>query len=398
MKQMSYNFDKIIDRRNTASVKYDLRNLIFGNPEVIPMWVADMDFETPDFIREAVIARAMHPVYGYSFRTDDYYQSIISWMNSRHDWNIEKDWILFSPGVVPALNIAVLALTNPGDEVIVQPPVYFPFFSAVKEHNRAIVYNQLILKDGKYQMNFDQLRAQAKTAKMLILCNPHNPVGRAWSRFELEQLAEICVDSNLLVISDEIHSDLVLPQFKHTVFSKVNPQLEDLIITMHAASKTFNIAGLASSSVIIKDKTMREQYNRLLSGLHVDMGNMFGFVATQAAFEKGELWLSELLRYVSNNIDFAISYFEQYLPKVKVIAPEATYMIWLDFSAFHLTDSELKAFLVDKAGVGLNSGIDFGPGGEGFMRMNVACPKSTLHQSLEQIRNAMTELFDDLNV
>lgn len=390
---MSYNFDKIIDRKGTASVKYDLRNLIFNNPEVIPMWVADMDFETPDFIREAIIARANHPVYGYTFRSDAYHQSIINWLKKRHDWNIEQDWILFSPGVVPALNIAVLALTNPGDEIIVQPPVYFPFFTAVKDHNRQLVYNELLLKDGKYQMNFDQLEEQAQTARMLILCNPHNPVGRAWHKSELEQLAAICVKNNLLVISDEIHSDLVLPGHKHSVFAKINPALDSQLITMHAASKTFNLAGLASSSVIIKDQAMREQFKRLVSGLHMDMGNLFGFVATQAAFENGESWLSELLAYISNNISFTETYIKQHLPKIRVIVPEATYMIWLDFSAYGMSDKELKSFLIDKAGVGFNAGVDFGPGGKGFMRMNVACTHSLLQQALEKMSKAFSELF-----
>ncbi|MDD4373860.1 MAG: PatB family C-S lyase [Bacteroidales bacterium] len=395
---MVYNFDKNIDRTNTSSVKYDLRKFIFKKPDVLPMWVADMDFETPDFIREAIIKRAAHPVYGYTFRPESYYQAIINWFQKRFNWRVEKDWILFSPGVVPALNFAVLALTNPGDEIIVQPPVYFPFFTAVKEHNRQLVYNQLLIKNGKYSINFDQLEEQAHTARMLILCNPHNPVGRAWSKDELSRLADISLKNNLLVISDEIHADLVLPGNQHHVFAEINPALDSNIITMHAASKTFNLAGLASSSVIIKDETLREQFNTYVSRLHVDMGNLFGFVATQAAFENGEDWLSQVLNYISDNIAYVSDFLADQLPKVNFIKPEATYMIWLDFSAFGMSDEELKSFLINKAKIGLNSGIDFGPGGEGFMRINVACPRSLLRQGLESMRDAFTQLFHENNV
>lgn len=390
---MTYNFDKITDRAGTASVKYDLRQFIFKNPDVLPMWVADMDFETPDFIREAVVARANHPIFGYTFRSDAYYESIINWLQKRHNWKVEKDWILFSPGVVPALNFAVLALTNPGDEIIVQPPVYFPFFTAVQEHNRHLVYNQLKYEDGNYAINFDQLEKQAQTARMLILCNPHNPVGRAWTKDELSRLADISIKNNLLVISDEIHADLVLPGNTHHVFAEINPDLDSNIITMHAASKTFNLAGLASSSVIIKDEALREQFKTYISRLHVDMGNLFGFVATQAAFEKGEAWLDEVLEYIAANVEWAIEYLKQNLPQVKMVVPEATYMIWLDFSEFGLTDEELKEFLINKAGVGLNAGVDFGPGGEGFMRMNLACPRKIVETAFEKINVAFSELL-----
>ncbi|MDD3636089.1 MAG: PatB family C-S lyase [Bacteroidales bacterium] len=395
---MEYNFDKLIERASTASVKYDLRQFIFKNPDVLPMWVADMDFETPDFIRQAVIKRAQHPIYGYTFRPESYYQAIMNWFLKRHNWKVEKDWILFSPGVVPAVNFAVLALTNPGDEIIVQPPVYFPFFSAVQENNRQIVYNQLIRDGDQYQINFDQLEKQAQKARMLILCNPHNPVGRSWTKEELTELGKICLKHNLLVISDEIHADLVLPGHKHQVFAEVFPELSANIITMHAASKTFNLAGLASSSVIISDLALREQYKSFISRLHIDMGNLFGMVATQTAFEKGEQWLGQVLDYIVDNIVYATDFLADQLPKVKVIKPEATYMIWLDFSAFQMSDDELKSFLINEAKLGLNSGIDFGPGGEGFMRINVACPRLLLQQGLERLRDAFTQLFQRNNV
>lgn len=389
---MKYNFDKQIDRTNTSSVKYDLRELIFGQEDVLPMWVADMDFETPDFIRDAVKTRADHAIYGYTFRGESYYQSIIDWFNARYKWKIEKDSIVFSPGIVPAVNMAVLALTNPGDRIIVQPPVYFPFFTAVSNHNRELVHNQLINQDGNYSMDFELLEQQAKDARMLILCNPHNPVGRAWRRDELEKLAAICLRNNLLVISDEIHADLVLPGYKHTPFASVHPDLKASTLTMHAASKTFNLAGLATSAIIIEEETLRNQFKQFVAFLHVDMGNLFGAVATETAFNEGAEWLTEMLDYVHDNIVFFADSMAEKLPRLKVYKPEATYMVWLDFSLFGLNDEELKNKIIKEAGLGLNAGIDFGPGGSQFMRINLACPRQTVELAVSKIYQAFLNL------
>jgi cysteine-S-conjugate beta-lyase len=383
---MKYDFGKILEREGTACVKYDLRQMFFEDPDVLPMWVADMDFETPDFIQEAIIERAKNPVYGYTFRDKDYYKNIIEWFDRRHQWKVESDWILFSPGVVPALNIAVLSCTNPGDKVIVQPPVYFPFFTAVKDHDRMLVYNQLIKGKNHFTINFDQLEELAKGAKMLILCNPHNPVGRAWTKNELERIAEICLKHNVLVLSDEIHNDLVLNGHKHQVFADISPEVADITITAHAPSKTFNIAGLATSSVIISNKELRLKFEKTLKALHVDMGNLFGFVASNAAFSKGDEWLKQLLDYVKANVDFTEDYLSKHLPKVKMYRPEATYMIWLDFTEYGLSDDELKNIMISEAGLGLSQGITFGPGGENCMRLNVACPKAVLTSALERMR------------
>jgi len=395
---MTYDFDKHIDRSQTSSVKYDLKKTIFGTEEVLPMWVADMDFETPDFIRDAVKARAEHEIYGYSFRSDSYYQAHIDWFKKQYDWEIEKDWIVFSPGIVPALNMAVLALTNRGDKIIVQPPVYFPFFTAVSCHNRELVNNELIREDGTYSMNFDLLEEQAADARMLILCNPHNPVGRSWRREELEKLADICVRHNLLVISDEIHADLVLPGHKHTPFASVHPGLKSSLLTMHAASKTFNLAGLATSSVIIEDETLRNQFKQFVDFLHVGMGNIFGAVATEAAFREGEEWHKQLLHYISENIIYFTNQLTEKLPQLKVFKPEATYMVWLDFNAFGLDDKALKNFVIQEAGLGLNAGIDFGSGGSGFMRINLACPRSIVESAVEKIIYSFSELLNKKHV
>lgn len=388
MSAITYNFDKIIPREGTASVKYDLRHLFFKLADVFPMWVADMDFETPDFIRYAVVERAMHPIFGYTFRDEDYHTAIIDWMHRRHDWEIQKEWMLFTPGVVPALNIAVLALTQAGDKIIVQPPVYFPFFTAVKDHGRELVYNQLKLEQGQYSMDFDLLEQQAKDAKMLLLSNPHNPVGRAWTRSELEKLADICLRNNVLVLSDEIHNDLVLPPHRHQVFAALSDEAANISLTAHAASKTFNIAGLASSTMIISNPAIRAPFEKLLKALHVDMGNLFGFAATKAAFTHGDQWLEQLIAYIDNNIAYTKSFLEKHLPRIYMHQPEATYMIWLDFSAYGFADEELSRILEEKAGLGLSPGHVFGPGGSGFMRLNVACPFSQLQTALEKMRMA----------
>lgn len=382
---MIYNFDHLIKREGTSCIKHDLNETIFGKKDIIPMWVADMDFETPTFVRNAVIERANHPIYGYTFRNEAYYESIINWFRNQHRWEIKKEWIIYAPGVVPALNLAVQSYTKPGDSIIVQSPVYFPFFTAVKDHERTLVYNTLIKGKEHYEIDFDLLEKQASQSKMLILCNPHNPVGRAWKKDELEKVAEICLRNNVLVVSDEIHNDLVLPGFKHHVFADLSPEIAAITITAHAASKTFNLAGLATSSIIISNPDLRKRFNDTLQHLHLNMGNLFGFVASQTAFNEGKEWLLQLLKYINHNVDFIVNFMEEKLPKIRVFRPEATYMIWLDFSAYGFSDQELKNKMIQEAGLGLNSGIDFGPGGEGCMRLNVACPRSILMDALEQM-------------
>jgi len=389
---MKYNFDKILDRTRTSSVKYDLRQTIFGRSDVIPMWVADMDFETPDFIRNAIIQRAGHSVYGYTFRDRDYYKPIVAWMRSHHDWKVRKEEIVFCPGVVPALNMAVLAFTKPGDKIIIQPPVYPPFLNAVRDHNRELVCNQLILKEDKYRIDFGLLEEQVKDAVMLILCNPHNPVGRCWDQPELERIAAICLKHHVLVLSDEIHADLVMPGYKHRVFAGLSQETAEITITAHAPSKTFNLAGLATSSVIISNPEMRTVFSRFIEKMHLGMGNLFGNVASTAAYSKGEPWRLQLIDYLRENISFTASFIRENIPGLVMIRPEATYMTWLDFREFMLDDEALQERLVHKAGLGLNPGTQFGPGGEGFMRMNIACPRSVLQDALERLRAMLSEI------
>jgi cystathionine beta-lyase len=388
---MKYNFDQVIDRTSTSSVKYDLRQTVFGKSDVIPMWVADMDFETPDFIREAIIQRAHHPIFGYTFRDADYYQPISDWMQSHHAWTIRKEDILFSPGVVPAINFAVMAFTAPGGKIIVQHPVYPPIYHAVPDHERVLLNNQLINNENSYLIDFSLLEEQAKDAKMLILCNPHNPVGRCWRKEELEKVAEICLKHDVLVFSDEIHADLVMPGFKHQVFANLSPEVARITITAHAPSKSFNLAGLSTSSVIISNIRLRTAFARVIEKMHLGMGNLFGSVASTAAYLQGEPWRLQLIDYLNENLDFTEAFIKEKIPALRMYRPEGTYMIWLDFRNFPLDDKTLKEKLIHEAGLGFNAGTEFGPGGEGFMRMNIACPRSTLTLALERLERLLSD-------
>jgi len=383
---MKYNFDEVINRIDTQCVKYDLRDGVFGNPDVIPMWVADMDFRTPDFIRDAVIERAKGDVYGYTFREDSYYQAVADWIRHRHGWDVKKEWISYTPGVVCAFNMAVMGLTKENDEVIIQPPVYPPFFHAVESHNRKLVLNPLIETENGFVMDYELLENQAKTAKMLILSNPHNPVGRSWRRGELQKLGEICMRNNVLVFSDEIHCDLVLPGFKHTPFASISEEFAQHSITAHAASKTFNIAGMATSSIIVPNENLRKQFVDYVHNTEIDLGNIFGKIATKAAMEKGEEWLQELLHYIQGNIDYVVNFINRELPKVKVHKAEATYMLWLDFSAYGLDNESLNHKMIFEAGLGLNNGKEFGKEGEQCLRMNLACPRSTVEKAMARMK------------
>ena len=388
---MIYNFDKIIDRTNTNCVKYDLRKEVFGNPDVLPMWVADMDFETPDFAREAVLKRAEHPVYGYHFKDQPYFNAIKGWLQRHHQWEVPTEWMSFVPGVVCGFNMAVLAFTKEGDEIIIQSPVYPPFHHAVTEHQRKLVYNKLKIGEKGYEMDFELLEKQAKTAKMLILCNPHNPVGRCWTHDELLRLSDICLRNDVLVISDEIHCDLVLPGYKHTPYATLSDEVAQRCIVFHAASKTFNLAGLATSTAIIPNPDLRVAYIKYVEALEAHLGNIFGKVATQTSMEQGDDWLRQLLEYVKDNIDYVSDFITTNLHKVKYFKPQATYMMWLDFNAYGLTEEELWRKMTQEAGLGFNRGSDFGQDGSGFFRINLACPRSIVEEAMRRLKKVWSE-------
>ncbi len=388
---MKYNFDQIVPRENTESIKYDYRKAFFGEPNVLPMWVADMDFETPAFIREAIIRRARHPIYGYTFRSEAFHNSIISWMKRRHNWDIKKEWISFSPGIVPAINFAVLAYSEPGDHVLIQPPVYFPFFGAIKDHNRVLEENVLINKEGRYYIDFEDFEEKASRSKLFILCHPHNPVGRLWTDEEIEKMVKICRKYKVTMVSDEIHSDLMLNGFSHNPVLKI-PGAEEITLSFYAPSKTFNLAGLSTSFLIIPNKEIKLKFDKLVDGLHLGLGNLFGAEALKAAYNEGEDWLEALKIYLNDNYRYLSEFLDGEIPEITVTPAEATYLIWLDFRKFGMDDKSLKEFIITEAGLGLNDGPSFGPGGSGFQRINIAAPRTVLSQGLEQLAEAIAKI------
>ncbi|RUA26975.1 MAG: cystathionine beta-lyase [Bacteroidetes bacterium] len=388
MKQ--YNFDKIIDRTQVDTVKYGLRKPVFNNENVIPLWVADMDFETPDFIIEAMRQRVDHAVFGYGFRSSDYNKTISRWISKHYNWKVGAEEISFSPGVVPGLVMSILAFTKPGDKVLVQPPVYFPFYTSISGNNRELVFSPLKNTDRGYHMDFVDLEAKFKSGvKMFIMSNPHNPVGRVWTSEDLQQVVDLCAKYDVLILSDEIHADLTFGPNVHIPIASISKEAAMRTLTFMAASKTFNIAGLSTAFVVIQQKELLNRYNKTMDAMHLFTGNVMGAVATKAAFDNGDVWRKQMLEYVKGNIDFVADYIAEHIPKLHFMKPQATYLLWLDFSDYKLNQKDLVSLLVDKANVGLNDGTLFNPGGEGFMRMNVACPRSVLQQALEQIRDAL---------
>lgn len=388
---MNYSFDEIIDREGTACVKWDLRDKVFGNPDILPMWVADMDFKTPEFITDAIIQRASHAVYGYSYRTEGYYTSIINWMQSHHGWAIERDWILFTPGVVPLLYMATLAFTNPGEKVLIQTPVYPPFYDAVLKNNRQLVFNPLILKGNRYEIDFENLDQKLAESKMMFLSNPHNPVGRVWTKDELLEIGRLCLKHNVLIISDEIHCDLVFNAYKHIPTASLSPEIAENTLTCLATSKTFNTAGLSTSNVVISNPILRSKLDKIIQSVHIDAGNLFGAIASEAAYTHGEEWHQQLIDYLENNVNLVRSFLSEKLPDIKLIEPEATYLLWLDFRELGLSQPELVKLLIDKARLGLNDGTAFGTEGTGFMRINIGCPRSMLLEGLQRLEAALNK-------
>lgn len=386
---MKYCFDEIIDRTGTNSVKYDPEFLseMFGSKDLLPMWVADMDFKCCDAIIEAIINRAKHGIYGYSERLSSYYDSIINWNKRRNNWDINKDWIVYTPGVVPAINYIIQAFCFPGDKVIIQNPVYYPFLNAILNNGCHPEFNKLILKDNRYVMDYDDLKNKVKDpkAKLLILCSPHNPVGRVWTKEELTELGKICIENDVLVVSDEIHSDLILRGNKHTPFASISQEFAQNSIICTAPSKTFNLAGLQTSNIIMPNKKIRTIFSQILEKNAVMFPNTFGIVATEAAYKHGEEWLEQLLEYLQGNVEFIEKYLEEKMPEIKMIKPEGTYLAWLDFRAITNDEKELEQKMRNEAKIALDEGYIFGDGGQCFERINFACPRSILKDALDRI-------------
>ena len=381
---------KVINRYNTDCLKFDAVEEVFGTKDVIPLWVADMDIPAPGVVRRALRQRVTHPIYGYSIHNECFFKTIISWMDKQFDWKVEKDWITCTPGIVPAINIAVMSLTEKGDEIVIQPPVYPPFFNAVTDHHRALITNPLKYENGRYTFDLDDLKKKiTKKTKMLILCNPHNPVGRVFSKEELIELGTICKENNIIIISDEIHADIVYGPHKHIPIASISKEFSDMTVTCMAPSKTFNIAGFATSEIIIENEDIRNKFRYITQTLHICGGNILGDAALIAAYDKGKPWLKRTLKTLRENIDFVLGYVKENIPSIKIIDPESTFLLWLDCREWGMSQKELVDFFVNEAHLGLNDGAMFGECGEGFMRMNIGTCGKTLKKALKQLKEAV---------
>jgi cystathionine beta-lyase len=393
---MKYNFDEIIDRKNTNALKWEprvLRNM-FNSDDLIPLWVADMDFKCPEPVVNALVKRAQHGIFGYSDGDENYYNAIINWYKKRHNWEIEKDWIVFTPGIVPAVNYIIQSFCKTGDKVIIQNPVYYPFEKAIMNNGAKVVLNPLKLENDKYVMNYDDLEEKVKDprVKIFILCSPHNPVGRVWTKEELQKVGEICLKNDVIVLSDEIHSDLIMKENVHTPFGSISKEFRDNVILCSAPSKTFNLAGLQVSNIIIPNEKLRNEYKIILENNAIMHPNTFGIVALEAAYNYGEEWLNQALEYIEGNMDFIDGFVKERLPKIKFKKPEGTYLAWLDFKGLGMEKSQLESWMREEAKLALDEGYIFGNGGEGYERINVACPRSILKESMERIEKAVNKL------
>jgi cysteine-S-conjugate beta-lyase len=398
---VKYDFDEICNRKDTDCLKWDMMESIFGSGDLIPLWVADMDLPVAKPVADALKKRVEHPFYGYSQAGTSVLNSVVERMKRKYNWDIKPEWIVFTPGVVPALHVAVRSLTHPGDEVILQEPTYHPFFPVVLNSGCKIVNNGLKLNNNRYEMDYkgleDKFHSKSRSfqesgrIKTIIFCNPHNPVGRLWSRDEIIRMGEIVIDNGAVVISDEIHCEILFKNQKHIPFASISKKFEQNSIVCMSPSKTFNLAGLEVSTIIIPNKKLRDNFINTRSGI-VPNPNLFGYVALEAAYRYGDEWLEQVLDYLQNNLDYLKEYIENRIPNIKVIDPEGTYLIWLDCRELGMDNDTLSNFMKKEAKVGLEDGFIFGESGSGFMRMNIACPRSILDEALTRIENAFNKL------
>ena len=385
------DFNVFINRKDTNSLKYDFMTER-GKPEnLLPLWVADMDFRTAPAILERLEQTVKHGVFGYSETKEPYYDAVAGWYERHFDWRIEKDWLIKTPGVVFALAAAVRAFTKEMDGVLIQQPVYYPFSEVILDNDRVLVNNSLKLTDGHYEIDFEDFEKKIVEyqVKLFLLCSPHNPVGRVWKEWELKRIGDICLKHRVIVVSDEIHSDFVYPGHRHQVFANLGTEYADITVTCTAPSKTFNLAGLQISNIIISNPVLRRKYLKAVAAAGYSQANLMGIIACQAAYELGEDWLSGLKEYLLENLNFLRAYLREKLPEIKLIEPEGTYLLWLDFRGLNLTEREREWLIVEKAGLWLDSGAMFGPDGDGFERINIACPRETLAKALKQLEEAV---------
>lgn len=386
---MNYNFDEVIERRGTDSVKWDGMSGRWGREDLLPMWVADMDFRTAPFVVEALKKRLEHEVLGYTFACEEWYSSIINWLQQRHGWTISREMLTFTPGIVRGLAFVIQCFTERGDKVMVMPPVYHPFFLVTEKNGREVVYSPLELRDDQYYIDFDRFRTDVQGCKLLILSNPHNPGGRVWTKEELAQVADICYESGTLVISDEIHADLTLPAYHHTTFALVSERAKMNSIVFMSPSKAFNMPGVASSYAIIENDKIRHRFREFMEASEFCEGHLFAYLTVAAAYSNGTEWLDQVVAYIQGNIDFAEAYLKENIPAIRMIRPQASYLIFLDCRGLGLNQEGLKDFFANDVRLALNDGAMFGKEGEGFMRINVACPRSLLQKALEQLKAAV---------
>lgn len=386
-----YNLDNEIDRKDTNSIKFDKLKVLFGREDILPMWVADMDFQSPPAIIEAIKERAEHGVFGYSFRDDESVDSFIKWVEKRYDWHIDSRHITSSPGIVTALALAVRIFTKNNDKILIQTPVYPPFFSVIKDNHRELVTSTLIKGkssegDDEYQVNWQEFEEKLSSGvKMFILCNSHNPVGKLWNKEELQRMGNLCLKHDVLIFSDEIHADLALNGNRHTVMASVSPEISANTITAMAPSKTFNIAGLLNSLIIAESPSLLERFQKEIESLHLGMGNLFGHITMGPAYNHGEEWLKEVTDYISANAEFANKYLKTNASQITFVKPKSSFLLWLDFRKTGLTHKQMKDKLINEAHVGLNDGLTFGKCGEGFFRMNIGTTKARVEEALQRI-------------
>lgn len=391
---MKYDFNVITDRKNTNSIKYDFAVERGMDADILPLWVADMDFPTVPEVTEALVKVSRHGIFGYTEVKEDYFNVLKRWFKDHYHWDIERKWLVKTPGVVYAIAMAVRAFTDKNDAVLIQRPVYYPFSEVITSNDRLLINNPLVYKAGKYSIDYADFEEKIvkNHVKLFILCNPHNPVGRVWSKEELIRLGDICVKHNVIIVSDEIHADFIYPGHEHIVFANLKPEFLESTITCTAPSKTFNLAGLQVSNIFIGNPNLKSLFKKEIVKSGYSQLNTMGLVACQAAYQYGDEWLNDLKKYLYDNLLFTKEFLEKNIPEVKLIQPEGTYLVWIDFNNLGLTEKALEELIVKKAKLWLDTGTMFGPEGLGFQRINIACPRETLKQALKQLKSAIEQL------
>lgn len=389
---MKYDFDQVIDRSGNRASKYDERVMKFGTDKVIPLWVADMDFKTAQPIIDACVKKAEEGIWGYTSRPASYFEAVKGWEKRRNNWDVDTSLMSWSLGVVPALSVLVKIFSHTGDKVMIQTPVYSEFYDVTEAWEREVVENKLVEENGTWHIDFEDFEKKAREVKIFLLCSPHNPLGIVWSREDLQRMADICIANDVLLVSDEIHSDLIFHGRKHIPTATLSPEIASKVISCVSATKTFNLAGLQASTTIFPNLEMKKKFDRFWMNMDIHRNNAFSSVAMEAAYNEGEEWLEQLLEYISGNFDYIKEYCDKYIPKIKPSVPDATYLVWLDCRELGMDNEQLRSFMIEKAGLGLNEGYTFGRSLSGYMRLNAACPRSVLEQAMKQLKEAVETL------